>query len=98
MTNDLSKPDPEAVGILGIARLHAAATARRRGRRRHDAPGDVSSRAWSSALESRLRAAVTPAGRRPLRRKPEPSLQAPPVSGGPQTVARRSAAALSREP
>jgi hypothetical protein len=40
-------------------------------------------------LERRLRAAVAPARRRPLRREPEPPLQAPPVPGHPQAVARR---------
>ena len=48
------------------------------------------------ALERRLRAAVAAAGRRPLRREPEPPVQAPPVPGDPQAGARRSAAALSR--
>ena len=50
------------------------------------------------ALERRLRAAVAPAGRRPLRREPEPAVQAPPVSGDPQAGARRGAAAVSRQP
>ena len=50
------------------------------------------------ALERRLRAAVAPAGRRPLRREPEPPVQAPPVPGDPQAGARRGAAAVSREP
>ena len=47
------------------------------------------------ALERRLRAAVAAAGRRPVRREPEPPVQAPPVPGDPQAGARRSAAALS---
>ena len=52
----------------------------------------------SGALERGVRAAVPPARRRTLRREPEPALQAPPVSGDPQAVARRGAAALSRKP
>ena len=71
--HDLSRSDSQAVGVLGVARLRAAAAARHRGRRRHDASGDVSARARPGALERRLRAAVAPAGRRPLRREPEPA-------------------------
>ena len=72
-TDDISKPDSEAVRVLGVARLRAAAAARRRGRRRHHASRDVSARARARALERRLRAAVAAAGRRPLRREPEPA-------------------------
>ena len=50
------------------------------------------------SLERRLRAAVAAPGRRPLRREPEPPVQAPPVPGHPQAGARRSAAAVSAEP
>ena len=49
-------------------------------------------------LERRLRPAVAPAGRRPLRREPQPAVQAPPVPGHPQAGARRGAAALPAEP
>ena len=35
--DDLSKPDSQAVGVLGVARVRAAAAARHRGRRRHHA-------------------------------------------------------------
>ena len=37
LTNDVSKPDSQAVGVLGVARVRAAAAARRRGRRGHHA-------------------------------------------------------------
>ena len=61
-------------------------------------PGDVSARPRTGALERRLRAAVAAAGRRPLRREPQPLVQAPPVPGHSQAGARRGAAAVSREP
>ena len=49
-------------------------------------------------VEHRLRAAIAAARRRPLRREPEPPLQAPAVPGDPEARARRSAAALPAEP
>ena len=51
-----------------------------------------------AALERRLRAAVAAARRRPLRREPEPPVQAPPVPGDPQALARRGAAPLPPKP
>src|SRR3954454_18787670 len=60
--HDLPESHSEAVGILGLARLRAAAAARRRGRRRHDASGNLPARARPGALERRLRAAVAAAG------------------------------------
>ena len=43
-----------------------------RGRRGHVQPGDVPPRARPRAVERRVRRAVAPPGRRPLRRQPEP--------------------------
>src|SRR5207247_4300173 len=87
---DLSKPDPEAVRILGVAWLRVAAATRRRGRRRHDAPGDLPARARAEPLERRVRAACAPARRRPVRRKPAASVRAPPVSCNTQACVGRS--------
>ena len=60
----------QTVGVLGLARLSPPAAARHRDGRRHDAPRDVSARARAVAVERRLRAAVSPSRRRPLRREP----------------------------
>ena len=94
-TNRVTLPGshPQALGVLGLARVPAAAAARPRGRRRHLASRDAVPRARAEALERRLRAAVAAARRRPLRAEPEPPVQAPPVPGDPQAVARRGAAA-----
>ena len=58
----------------------------RRGRRRHDAPGDLLPRARPAALAGRLRAALAAPRRRPLRREPEPALQARAVPGHPEAA------------
>ena len=94
---DVPEPDPEAVRVLGVTWVRAAAAARCRGRRRHDAPRDVPASARSGALERRVRSTVAPPRGRPLWREPEPPLQAPPVPGHPQAGSRRGAAALSRQ-
>ena len=88
----------QAVRVLGVARLSPAATPRHRDGRRHDAPRDVSAGARAGPVERRLRPAVAPAGRRPLRREPEPPVQAPAVPGHPQAGAGRCPAALPAEP
>ena len=51
-----------------------------------------------AALERGLRAAVAAPCRWSVRRKPQPAVQAPPVSGDSQAGTGRSAAALSAEP
>ncbi len=61
--------DFQAVGVLELARLPPSAAARYRDGRRHDASGDVSTRARTGALERRVRPAVPPSCRRPLRRE-----------------------------
>ena len=95
---DLSRPHPQALGLLGVARLPAAAAARPRSGRRHLAPRNAVPRARAEAVERGLRAAVAAARRRTLRTEPEPAVQAPSVPGDPQAVAGRGAADLSREP
>ena len=77
---DVSGPHSQALGVLGLARLPAAAAARSRSRRRHLAPRDALPRARPEAVERGLRAAVAAARRRALRPEPEPAVQAPPVS------------------
>jgi hypothetical protein len=81
---DSAGPDLQAVRLLGGPGLSDSAAAGHRDGRRHDASGDVSPRARAAALERRVRAAVAAAGGRPLRRKPEPALQAPSVPGHPE--------------
>ena len=50
------------------------------------------------ALEGRLRPALAPPRRRPLRGEPEPALQAPPVPGDPEAGPRRRAGPVPRQP
>ncbi len=92
--HDVSRSDPQALGVLGLPRLPPPAAARPRGRGRHVAPRDVPARARSGALERRLRPAVAAPRRRPLRGEPEPPVQAPPVPGHPEAGPGRGAAAL----
>ena len=73
--------------LLVGARLPHPPAVGRRGGRGHDAPGDVLPRARPEAVEGRLRAALAAARRRPLRREPEPPLQAPAVPGDPEAAA-----------
>ena len=73
-------------------------TAGPRSRRGHVASGNTLSRARSAPVERRVRAAVAAAGRWPVWSESEPPVQAPADAGDPQAGARRSAAALSRQP
>ena len=66
--------------------------------RRDDAPGDVPAGPRSRALAVRLRPALAPARRRPLRREPVPPGQAPPAPGRPEALARRRPGDLPAEP
>ena len=84
--------------VLGLAGLPDPAAARPRGRRRHVASRDDAARARAAPLERRLRAALAAAGRRAVRREPEPAVQAPPVPGDHEAGARRDPAALPAEP
>ena len=97
-TRDVSGPHLQTLRLLGGAGLPHPAAARHRDGRRHDASRDVPAGARPAALERRLRAAVAAAGRRPVRREPEPAVQAPSVPGHPQAGARRRAGPLSAEP
>src|SRR5262245_55572397 len=86
-SRDVSATYLQAVGILGDSRLSFAAAARHRARRRDAPPGDVLAGPGPRSLERRIRAAVAPSRRRPLRRESEPPLQAPPVPGDSQACA-----------
>src|SRR3546814_4809348 len=69
---DLPAAHPEAQRLLGRAGLRAGAAARPRSRRRHLPPGHLPALARPGAVERRLRAALPPPHRRPLRPEPQP--------------------------
>ena len=71
---------------------------RRGSGRRNHVPRDVSEGAGAAALPCRLRAAQPPSRRWPLRRQPEPPLQALPVAGDPEAVARGHHGSVPPEP
>ena len=87
--------DPGAAALLGGLGLRHLAALRHGGRRRHLSSGDDAARARPEAVECRLCAALAPAQGRPLRREPQPAAALLSVPGDPQTVAGRSAGALS---
>ena len=74
-------PDPGPAAVLGRAGLRDPAALRHGGRRRHLPPGDHAARARPRALERRLRPALAPPHRRPLRREPQPAAALLPVPG-----------------
>ena len=76
--------------------LRHPAALRHGGRRRHLPPGDHAARARPAALVGRLRPAVAPPDRRPLRRQPEPLAALLPVPGHHQTLAARLPGHLPR--
>ena len=87
------------------ARLPHRAALQLRGRRRHVQPGHVPARDRPRALERRVRRALAPPDRRPLRRQPESHAAVSPVPGHPQALAARHpgpvprvAAALGTKP
>ena len=59
---------------------------------------DHAARARARAVERRLRPALPPPDRRPLRREPQPAAALLPVSGDPEAEPARPAGALSRQP
>jgi hypothetical protein len=69
-----------------------------KGRRGHDEPGHGAARAGTGAVERRLRRAVLPPRRWPLRREPQPDADAPPVPGDPQAGSRQPAGTLPGQP
>src|SRR5947207_1779347 len=79
--------DPGAATFLGRPGLRHSAALRHGGRRRHLPSGDDLARARAEALERGLRAAVTAAEGRPLRREPEPAAALLPIPGDPEAVA-----------
>ena len=81
--------------LLGGLGLRHFAALRHGGWRRHLPSGDDAARARAKALERCLRAAVAAAQGRPLWREPEPPAALLSAAGDPQTVAGRSAGALS---
>src|SRR5690606_38673918 len=80
--SDLPGIDPGPQRVLGRPGLRADPAAGPRGRRRHLPPGHLPACAGPGAVERRLRAALAPPHRRPLRRKPEPAAALLPVPGG----------------
>src|SRR3546814_4647648 len=69
--------------------LRAGAAARPRSRRRHLPPGHLPALARPGAVERRLRAALPPPHRRPLRPEPQPPAALLPVPGGDEALARQ---------
>src|SRR3546814_561779 len=86
---DLPAAHPEAQRLLGRAGLRAGAAARPRSRRRHLPPGHLPALARPGAVERRLRAALPPPHRRPLRPEPQPPAALLPVPGGDEALARQ---------
>ena len=78
------------------ARLRDHAAVPHGARRRHVQSGDVPALPRARALAGRLRRAVDPPDRRPLRREPVPLPALLPVPGDPQAGARRRARPLLR--
>src|SRR3546814_574967 len=74
----------------------AGAAARPRSRRRHLPPGHLPALARPGAVERRLRAALPPPHRRPLRPEPQPPAALLPVPGGDEALARQHRRAVLR--
>src|SRR5438132_345331 len=70
-------------GLGGPAALLNPPALRRRSRRRHLPSGDGAARPRARALARCLCSALTPSGRWPVRRKPQPGAAAPPAPGHP---------------
>ncbi len=87
--DDLPGSAARPAALLGRPRLRDPAALRPRGGRGNHAPRHVPARPRPRALEGRLRPALAPPHRRPVRREPEPAPAPPPVPGDPQAVARR---------
>ena len=88
----------EPAPVLGRTGLLSGPDVRRRGRRRHDDPRHLLPRPRSAALAGRLRPALAPSGRRPLRREPQPGPETPPVPGHHEAVAGGHPGRLRPEP
>src|SRR5690606_23222595 len=83
---DLPGPDPAPQRLLGQAWLRAHPAAGPGGGRGYLPPGHVPARDRPGAVERRLRAALPPPHRRPLRREPQPPAALLPVPGGDEAL------------
>src|SRR4051794_8191583 len=81
---ELPGPDSDAAPLLERARLRARAAVRPGNGGGNIPSGDGASRAWTGAVESRLRPTVPTPDRRPLWREPEPARPLLPVPGDPE--------------
>src|SRR6185369_6400663 len=81
--------DPRARAVLGRARVRDPAALPLRGGRGHVQSGHVPALARAGAMARRLRGAVPPSERRPLRREPEPLPAVLPIPGAAEARAGR---------
>jgi hypothetical protein len=87
---------PHAAEVLGRARLPRRPALQLRGRRGHVQPRHLPARPRPRAVERRLRRALAPPSRRPLRRQPQPPAAVPPVPGDPEAEPARHPGPLPR--
>ena len=92
-----SRCHPDPPGLLGAQGVPDRPALRPGGRRRDLPSRDAAAGPRPRALEDRLRPALAPAHRRPLRRKPEPPAALLPVPGLDQTLPLGRAAAIPPE-
>src|SRR5690606_7692372 len=93
---DLPAADPAPERLLGGAGLRADPATRPGGRCRHLPSGHLPALARAGAMECRLRAALPPSDRRPLRREPQPPAALLPVPGGDEAQPRQHRRAVLR--
>ncbi len=84
----------DLAGFLGRGGLPDRAALRHAHGRRHDASGDVPEGPGARSVALRLRSALPPPRRRPLRREPVPPGQAPAAPGRPEAFTRGRAGDL----
>src|SRR5437763_8715562 len=94
-TADISGTHSQAAKLLGRAWVRAAAALRSGSGRRHDGAGNVSARAGTEAVPSRLCAALAPPGGRALWRESKSAVQAHAVAGHPEAAAGKCAGFVS---